>query len=729
MRPPVGTYIPEHITEIDVNAILSTRKETLTTAPPITTETDTGEECSMAGLTPTATTAIYDAGAGPSNTNHCVLFDEEMVSTRLFADGIPRSSIIAPRIPRVSLEGVNEEVSDLAANADDTLFDAVAELGIPLDCHGVSWRKDDAAVLMSCNSTPPFRMFRARNAMGNEYTSNSCSYDSPIDYFRMMMPNKAITHILGLTQENLRKCGEPSIDHSELMCFFGVLILGTRFEWTNRRSLWSLDTPSRFIPAPNFAKTGMSRNCFDVIWQCIRFSEQPTNIPDGMTAEDHRWMLCDDFVSFINEHRKQFMTPGQDLCVDESIVRWYGLGGDWINCGLPMYIAMDRKPENGCEIQNVCDGQTGIMLRLLLVKLTKSANRDLPAKGDATNHGTKVIQWLCSPWAKTNRIVYADSYFASVQTARELYKMGLRFTGVVKTSSRGFPLQHLLEIQFGGHGEWSGLYHRGDSSINDPDMLGFVWVDKDRRNFISTVSSLSPAAPIERKRMRQVVNDITSPPEKVLLTIKQPQCSKRYYDNCGRIDQHNRVRQDDLRIKRKYATHDWSKRVNFALLGMCITDAYYLKQFCDEEKETPHQFFSLLAEELIDYGRASRQRIIALKEADKKIAATRAERRTEGTGRVNMGCGVKGPHLTPNKKCRVSAGSDSFSSDNSGSSFTAQMRCNECQKGKTTWLCSECLATSGEKVPLCHTKYRSQCWETHIEAKHVHFAPISQLDN
>ena len=59
------------------------------------------------------------------------------------------------------------------------------------------------------------------------------------------------------------------------------------------------------------------------------------------------------------------------ICVDESISRWYGHGGHWINIGLPMYIAIDRKPENGCEIQNSCCGRSGIMMRLKLVKTAK----------------------------------------------------------------------------------------------------------------------------------------------------------------------------------------------------------------------------------------------------------------------------------------------------------------------------------------------------------------------
>ena len=47
----------------------------------------------------------------------------------------------------------------------------------------------------------------------------------------------------------------------------------------------------------------------------------------------------------------------------------YGFGSNSINIRLPMYVALDRKPEHGCKIQNLCDEQSEIMLRLLLVEL------------------------------------------------------------------------------------------------------------------------------------------------------------------------------------------------------------------------------------------------------------------------------------------------------------------------------------------------------------------------
>jgi hypothetical protein len=49
--------------------------------------------------------------------------------------------------------------------------------------------------------------------------------------------------------------------------------------------------------------------------------------------------------------------------------RWYGNGGDWINLGILYYSAIDRKPENGGEIQDTPCGMCGIMLGLEVAHL------------------------------------------------------------------------------------------------------------------------------------------------------------------------------------------------------------------------------------------------------------------------------------------------------------------------------------------------------------------------
>ena len=108
--------------------------------------------------------------------------------------------------------------------------------------------------------------------------------------------------------------------------------------------------------------------------------------------------------------------------------RWYGLGGYWINVGIPQYVAIDRKPENGCEIQNAGDGVSGVMMQLKLVETAESEALHAVEGEDGLLHGTVILKQLLEPWAgQGDRVVCADSYFASVGAAEELEKMGLSF--------------------------------------------------------------------------------------------------------------------------------------------------------------------------------------------------------------------------------------------------------------------------------------------------------------
>lgn len=45
--------------------------------------------------------------------------------------------------------------------------------------------------------------------------------------------------------------------------------------------------------------------------------------------------------------------------------------GCLVNAGLPMYLALECKPDNGGEIQNLTEVASGIMLRLKIVKSAK----------------------------------------------------------------------------------------------------------------------------------------------------------------------------------------------------------------------------------------------------------------------------------------------------------------------------------------------------------------------
>ena len=85
-----------------------------------------------------------------------------------------------------------------------------------------------------------------------------------------------------------------------------------------------------------------------------------------------------------------------------------------------MYVAMDRKPDNGGEIHNAACRWSVIMMRLRIVKSSKNKKE---YKDDEYNlpHGTKVLKELVIPWANMDKTVCAYSYSASVP-APSFYK-------------------------------------------------------------------------------------------------------------------------------------------------------------------------------------------------------------------------------------------------------------------------------------------------------------------
>jgi hypothetical protein len=158
---------------------------------------------------------------------------------------------------------------------------------------------------------------------------------SKLDYCLLMLPPKELSLIVRLTSARLLADNEPGNTKGEILKFFGVLLLIARFEFGSRRSLTATKAPSQYIPAQKIGEA-MSRHRFDALWKNIRFSDQPATRPHDMSSEHFRWRLVGDFVTNFDDHRRDTFMPSPRICVDESISRWYGVGGDWINASLPM---------------------------------------------------------------------------------------------------------------------------------------------------------------------------------------------------------------------------------------------------------------------------------------------------------------------------------------------------------------------------------------------------------
>lgn len=308
--------------------------------------------------------------------------------------------------------------------------------------HGVQWTPRD--VLQPVGGPVPRQAWSVPTASGQViheggHTVRPGAFRTPCNYFTAMLPHDQLVRMVQLTSAKLRECGAQPTTAGDMLKFFGVIVLGTRYEFGSRDHLWTTKLRNMYLHAPALGElTGLPRSRFDALWSSLTFSQQ---IGDGSdTLEKARWELVNDFVSSINAHRAAHVTPSDLLCVEEFMSKWYGQGGHWIDRGLPMYVAIDRQPEKGCEIQNASYARSGIRPNLRLVTAAKYRCATHADEGDDLPHGTVILMELVCRWAGTMRIVCAGSYFSSVPAAKKLLAMGLRFIGVVKTATRGYPM-------------------------------------------------------------------------------------------------------------------------------------------------------------------------------------------------------------------------------------------------------------------------------------------------
>jgi hypothetical protein len=531
------------------------------------------------------------------------------------------------------------------------------------------------------------------------------------EYFLMSFPPEQLSVMLRLTNIALLADQRQVTTKGELLKYFGVMILITRYEFTSRASLWSTTAPSKYVAAAGLGKTGMARTRFDDLWRYLVWSEQPRVRPNDMSHEKHRWMLVDGFVDRYNLHREANFVPSDLICVDESISRWYGQGGHWINYGLPMYVAIDRKPENGCEIQNACCGRCMIMMRLKLVKTAEEEATHQQAEGtNGMLHGTKILLFLVGPWLNTDRTTVGDSYFASVGAACTLDERGMGFIGVVKTATKRFPITYLSNLEMQERGDRHGVVTRGANGVTT--LMAFVWMDRDRRYFIASASSLQAGLPHVRSRWRQVNTEQNAEAERIQVTVQQPKACETYYSACGKIDQHNRHRQATLMLENKLPTQEWSRRVNMTLFGMLVVDAWLAFSECTQACETQKEFYSLLAEELID-NTYDDEGLIARRRRNQEDGTDISPLLYRGSGMPRSGVNS---HITPTKRKRTVKGQQT--------SYLMQGRCTQCSK-KTTSCCSDCVDSmeidAGNRPKsawICTTRDGHMCYANHMLVCH-----------
>ena len=96
------------------------------------------------------------------------------------------------------------------------------------------------------------------DAANNIYSPLSHENDPPsmLDCFLCCYPLTILNNIVGLTNIQLQNDGENITNAEEVLRFIGVMILVSRMEFTDRRSLWSASSSSNYVAAQSLGRTG-----------------------------------------------------------------------------------------------------------------------------------------------------------------------------------------------------------------------------------------------------------------------------------------------------------------------------------------------------------------------------------------------------------------------------------------------------------------------------------------
>ncbi len=183
-----------------------------------------------------------------------------------------------------------------------------------------NWYHEPNVTLFDINGPVRYREWGVRTPTGDVLYpgNNSDERYSRMDIFMLMFPPRQLDHMLKATNDQLEIRQKRKTTKQELLKFFGIIILCTKYEFTSRSSLWSTDPISKYELPPTFGRTGMGRVRFDELWTSVRFSYQPPTRPEDVSSEAYRWSLVDGFVSRFNNHRASTFIPSEFICVDEG---------------------------------------------------------------------------------------------------------------------------------------------------------------------------------------------------------------------------------------------------------------------------------------------------------------------------------------------------------------------------------------------------------------------------
>ncbi|XP_043493636.1 piggyBac transposable element-derived protein 1-like [Polistes fuscatus] len=255
--------------------------------------------------------------------------------------------------------------------------------------------------------------------------------EEPFDFFKLFVTDEMVNEIVIETNNYAAKklYGKTLSPYSiwrnwrnvtieEMWAFIGVIINMGTMPLANLQEYWSRNDVS-YIP---FYSNKFTRDRFNQIFWMLHLQ----TIQRQDAGPRTRLQLVSCFLDYINSKFVYYFTPGREICVDESTIKF--------QCRVSFITYNPKKPtKRGIRVYAMANSTTGYICGILPYygSLTTDSliRRDLPVTTRIPLHlYSMLLEKL--PGAQGHHML-TDRYYTSYILAEELFKLKCHLTGTI----------------------------------------------------------------------------------------------------------------------------------------------------------------------------------------------------------------------------------------------------------------------------------------------------------
>ena len=249
--------------------------------------------------------------------------------------------------------------------------------------------------------------------------------NSALDYLLLLWPESLTSLIASETNRYARQRSRPSwidVTTEEIWTFFGIVILMGIHRLPRIINYWSKDD----LVGVTAVQQSMSLNRFWAIWNNLHVVNNDTVSAGGGPSRKIK-----PVVDCLSQTFLKYYCPGQELCVDESMVKYKG------HC--KGKVRMPKKPiKLGFKIWCCSCSCCGYLCTFQFydgMPVDVVTGEKVPEKGLVK----RVVSDLVAPFIGMNHVLYCDNFFTSGPLVDMLAKDKIFLVGTIRRTAAGFP--------------------------------------------------------------------------------------------------------------------------------------------------------------------------------------------------------------------------------------------------------------------------------------------------